>query len=88
MAKVQAQMGCLLTSVNIMGILLVLRSLMLFNIFFDNGYMLKSFHHTFIALIPKRDNPSLVEYFKPIFICNVVYKIITKILADRFKTFP
>lgn len=34
-AKVQAQMGCLLTSLNIMGILLVLRSLMLFNIFWQ-----------------------------------------------------
>lgn len=46
--------------------------------FFTNGHMLKSLNHTFIALVPKKDNPIMVEHFRPISLCNVAYKIITK----------
>jgi hypothetical protein len=53
--------------------------------FFRGGYMLKEFNHTNIALIPKVDNPSLVHHFRPISLTNFNYKIISKILANRFK---
>lgn len=38
---------------------------------------------TFIALIPKNDNPDNIKLFRPISLCNVAYKIITKILVAR-----
>lgn len=46
--------------------------------FFRGGFMLKEFNHTNIALIPKVENPSLVNQFKPINLTNFNYKIILK----------
>jgi exonuclease III len=53
--------------------------------FFRGGFLLKEFNHTNIALIPKVDNPSRVNQFRPISLTNFNYKIISKILANRFK---
>ena len=40
---------------------------------------------TFISLIPKEVNPSSFDRFHPISLCNASYKILAKILANRFK---
>jgi len=53
--------------------------------FFQGGFMLKEFNHTNIALIPKLENPSRVNNFRPISLTNFNYKIISKILFNRFK---
>eukprot|EP00253_Pinus_taeda_P035972 PITA_35972 len=46
------------------------------------GNNIKSSH---LALIPKDPNPQSFDRFRPISLCNVSYKIITKILASRIK---
>jgi hypothetical protein len=53
--------------------------------FFGNNHLLKEQNHTFTALIPKKLGASTVNQFKPISLCNIIYKIISKILANRFK---
>lgn len=53
--------------------------------FFSTGKLLKVVNATLIALLPKVDNPQQVTEFRLIALCNVVYKCISKILANRLK---
>lgn len=48
--------------------------------------MTKKLNATNIALIPKINSPSCVTEFKPINLCNVLYKIVSKVLAKRLET--
>lgn len=40
---------------------------------------------TFLVLIPKIDHPEVPAHFRPIGLCNVIYKIITKTIVNRIK---
>lgn len=45
--------------------------------------MYNAFNTTFISLIPKTNNPVSFDDFCPISLCNCIYKIIAKIIANR-----
>lgn len=51
--------------------------------FFQNGLLLKEVNATILALVPKVPNATAVTDFRPIACCNTIYKVITKILANR-----
>ncbi|GJY25759.1 putative RNA-directed DNA polymerase [Tanacetum coccineum] len=53
--------------------------------FFRNGTILKELNHTIITLIPKVKSPSRVNDYRPISCCNVLFKCISKIIANRIK---
>lgn len=52
---------------------------------FESGFLLKELNHTIITLIPKVPNLQRVGDFCPISLCNVIYKLTTKMMVNRFR---
>ena len=46
---------------------------------------LTDLNKTNVVLVPKTNRPSKMSEFRPVSLCNVTYKIISKVLANRLK---
>ncbi|XP_030494854.2 uncharacterized protein LOC115710637 [Cannabis sativa] len=53
--------------------------------FFISRKFVEKLNHTFLCLIPKSENPTSFDQFRPISLCNFGYKIIARLLTDRLK---
>lgn len=51
----------------------------------NSGKLTPGLNHTFICLIPNVKNPKYVTEFCPIALCNNLYKLVSKLLANRSK---
>lgn len=54
-------------------------------LFFDSGHMPDGVNLKTIVLIPKIDEPVKLSDFRPISLCNVIYKVIAKCLVNRLR---
>ena len=53
--------------------------------FLNQGVAPPKFHETHIVLIPKTKNPSRVTDYRLISLCNVAYKLASKVVTNRMK---
>jgi hypothetical protein len=49
------------------------------------GPMPEGWNDTIISLIPKVDRPEKVTDLRPISLCNVIYKVVSKVLSNRLR---
>ncbi|PKI64943.1 hypothetical protein CRG98_014657 [Punica granatum] len=54
---------------------------------FEGGRSVAAMNSTLIAMIPKVQVPETIHQFHPISLCNVSYKITTKIVANRLQKY-
>ncbi|XP_074291012.1 uncharacterized protein LOC141617752 [Silene latifolia] len=53
--------------------------------FLNSGVMLKEWNNTHIILIPKVEKPEQISQYRLISLCNVIYRLASKCLANRLK---
>ncbi|XP_057246754.1 uncharacterized protein LOC130589505 [Beta vulgaris subsp. vulgaris] len=55
------------------------------NHFFTTGFILHEWNQTLLVLLPKGQNPEEVTQFRPISLCNTIYKCVSKCLVNRVR---
>lgn len=55
--------------------------------FLNGGILPEAINQTTIVLIPKVKHQQELKNFRPISLCNVVYKLCPKVLANRLRVF-
>lgn len=53
--------------------------------FFIYGFMARGVNSTALTLIPKKTDAESMRDYRPIACCNLIYKVISKILATRLQ---
>ena len=53
--------------------------------FFLYGFIPKGVNNTILALIPKKKEVKEMKDFRPISCCNIIYKVISKLIANKLR---
>ena len=53
--------------------------------FFTSGGLLPEVNNTLIVLIPKSQSPTSFSHFRPISLCNIIYKTISKLIVAKMR---
>ncbi|WOL20091.1 hypothetical protein Cni_G28893 [Canna indica] len=57
------------------------------DVFHEKAIVPKGWNETVLVIIPKNESPSKILDFIPIALCNVLYKILAKLIANRLRPF-
>jgi hypothetical protein len=55
------------------------------NLFFETDHMPEGVNDTCVVLIPKINHPESLKDFRPISLCNVIYKVVSKCIVNRIR---
>jgi len=53
--------------------------------FFETSVLVDEMNYALVVLIPKVGKPEKITQFRPISLCNVLFKVITKAMVMRLK---
>jgi hypothetical protein len=53
--------------------------------FFETRVMPEGVNETTIVLLPKKEAPDCLKDFRPISLCNVIYKVVSNCLVNRMR---
>lgn len=67
------------------GILLAILFMIGVMEFLNQQRLPSALNYTYIVLIPKVSQPKKITEFRPISLCNVIYKLVSKAIANQIK---